>query len=98
MSFSSGSVSFRRFAIIEEEAVAKGNPSGFISKIQKRDVKEIVRQKLDDELRGGKFRRSKLLPILWDLPSQILYCNASTSAAEKLMEIFQRSFGLDLLP
>jgi hypothetical protein len=88
----------KAYQLIEEEAVAKTNPSGFISKNQKRDVKEQVRAKLDDELRSGKFRRSKLVPILWDLPSQTLYCNASAASAEKLMEIFERTFGLSLLP
>ncbi len=86
------------YQIIEEEAVAKNNPSGFISKNQKRDVKDIIGRKLDDELRSGKFRRSKLLPILWDLASGMLYCNAGASVQDKLMEIFERTFGLSLLP
>jgi len=88
----------KAYQLMEEEAVAKTNPSGFISKNQKRDVKETIRAKLDDELRTGRFRRSKLVPILWDLPSQTLYCNASAASAEKLMEIFERTFGLTLLP
>src|SRR6185369_16623324 len=58
----------KAYQIIEEDAVAKTNPSGFISKNQKRDVKESLRGKLEDELRTGKFRRSKVLPILWDVP------------------------------
>ena len=88
----------KAYKIMEEEAVAKTNPSGFISKNQKRDVKETIRAKLDDELRSGKFRMSKMMPIVWDLPSQTLYCNASATSAEKLMEIFERTFGLTLMP
>src|SRR5438067_12803422 len=88
----------RAYQMMEEEAVAKTNPSGFISKNQKRDVKETIRAKLDDELRSGKFRRSKLISILWDLPGQTLYCNASASSAEKLMEIFERTVGFALVP
>lgn len=84
--------------LMEEEAVAASNPSGFISKNQKRDVRETVRRKIDDELRSGKFRRSKLLPVLWDLPAGIVYCNATGSSFEKLAEIFQRSFDLKLQP
>src|SRR3954465_3537127 len=56
----------RAYTAIEEEAAAKGNPSGFISKAQKKDVKDIVRRRLEEELKEGKFRRTKLLPILWD--------------------------------
>lgn len=88
----------RAYAIMEEEAVASTNPSGFISKTQKQDVKEIVRQKVEEELRSGKFRRSKLVPVLWDLATQTLYCSASGKSLEQLMELFERTFGLTLLP
>jgi hypothetical protein len=83
---------------MEEAAAAAENPSGFISKGQKRDVKDVVRRKLDDELRSGKHRRSKLIPMLWDLPGQTLYSPISASALEKLHELFERTFGLTLEP
>jgi hypothetical protein len=88
----------KAWALMEEDAVAADNPSGFISKNQKKDVKDSVRKKIEDELRAGHFRRSKLVPILWDLPSQTLYSSASGKSFEKLAEIFQRTFGLDLVP
>jgi hypothetical protein len=88
----------KAYTMMEEEAAASGNPSGFVSKNQKRDVKESVRRKIEDELRTGQYRRSKLVPILWDLPTQTLYSPASGASFEKLAEIFQRTFGLDLSP
>src|SRR5688572_23980357 len=88
----------RAYAAIEEEAAAATNPSGFISKNQKRDVRDIVRRRVDDELRTGRFRRSKLLPVLWDVPAQILYCAANGPSLEQLMELFERTFGLTLMP
>jgi hypothetical protein len=88
----------KAYQIMEEEAVAAGNPSGFISKSQKKDVKESIRKKVDDELRSGKFRRSKLLSILWDLPTHTLYSSATGKSFEKLAEIFERTFGLNLIP
>lgn len=88
----------KAYALMEEDAVAKGNPSGFISKLQKREVKDVVRRKLDDDLRSGRYRRSKVVPILWDLPSATLYSNASASTQEKLLEIFERTFDLKLEP
>ena len=48
-------------------------------------------------MRSGRFRRSKLLPILWDLPARMVYCSAGGSAFEKLGELFERSLGLKLL-
>ena len=88
----------KAYRLIEAEAVAAANPSGFISKDQKRQVNQTVGRKLDEELRSGRFRRSRLLPVLWDLPNQILYCPASGSALEKLAELFERSFDLKLHP
>ena len=88
----------KAYTIMEEDAVAATNPSGFISKNQRRDVKEIVRGKLEEDLRSGRFRRSKLIPILWDLPTSTVYCSASGASLEKLMELFERTFDLTLHP
>ena len=88
----------KAYQFMEEEAAAAGNPSGFISKNQKRDVKDVVRRKLEEDMRSGRFRRTKLLPVLWDLPSQTLYCSATGANFEKLAELFERTFELKLLP
>jgi hypothetical protein len=86
------------WSTIEEEAVAKGNPSGFISKQQKKLVKDSIGRKIDEELRSGKYRRSKLVPVMWDVQHSVLYGPASLSVREKLMELFNRTFDLDLHP
>ncbi|HXE54275.1 MAG TPA: hypothetical protein VN541_14725 [Tepidisphaeraceae bacterium] len=88
----------KAWQLMEEEAAAANNPSGFISKSQKREVKDSIGRKMDDELRSGRFRRSKLSPVLWDLPGQMLYCPAGGSTFEKLAELFERSVGLALQP
>jgi hypothetical protein len=88
----------KAYQLMEEEAQAAQNPSGFISKNQKRDAKEITARKIEDDLRSGQFRRSKLIQVLWDLPSQTVYCSASASTEEILLEIFERTFKLNLLP
>ena len=82
--------------LMEEAAAAKDNPSGFISKQQKRLAKDATERKLDEELRSGKYRRSKHVPILWDVPNCVVYAPASTAVREKLTEIFERTFGLEL--
>jgi hypothetical protein len=88
----------KAYKLMEEEAAAASNPSGFISKNQKKDVKDTVRRKLEDELRSGRFRRTKLVPVLWDLPSATVYCPASGAVFEKLADLFERTFELKLLP
>lgn len=86
------------YIAMEEEAAAAGNPSGFISRQQKKDVRELVRSRLDDELRSGRYRRSKMVPILWDLATGELRTAAGGKSLEMLHEIFERTFGLSLLP
>ncbi len=94
----------RAYAAMEEQAVAKANgkkkgeKAGFVSKAQKKEIKENVQKRVEEELRGGKFRRSKVLPLLWDLPTQTLYGSASGKGFEMLAELFQRTFELDLQP
>jgi hypothetical protein len=88
----------KAYQLIEEEAVAADNPSGFLSKNQKRDVKESIRNKIEDELKSGKFRRSKLVQVLWDLANHTLYSTATGGSCEKLADLFQRTFKLDLEP
>ena len=84
------------FKLMEEDAAAKGNPSGFISKSQKSQAKDTVRRKIDEELQSGKYRRSKSVSILWDVPAGVVYASISTSAQEYLLELFERTFGLQL--
>jgi hypothetical protein len=88
----------KAFQLMEEQTLAASNPSGFISKQQKKEAKSTVLQKVEDEMRGGRFRRSKVLPLLWDFPSKTLYAAASGKSFEILSEIFERTFGLTLLP
>jgi hypothetical protein len=88
----------RAYKLMEEEAAAAGNPSGLVSRKQKRDARDVVRRKLDDDLRSGQYRRSRLTNVLWDLPNASLYAPATPSAEEKLRELFERTFGLELEP
>lgn len=88
----------KAYQIMEEDAAAKGNPSGFISKLQKKEAKDTVTRKVEEDLRSGRFRKSKLIQILWDIPNQMLYCQAGVSDQEKLLEIFSRTFSLELEP
>jgi len=94
----------RAYAAMEEQALAKANAkkkgekSAFVSKAQKKEIKENVEKRIEEELRTGKFRRSAVLPLLWDLPTQTLYGTASGKSFEMLAELFQRTFELDLQP
>jgi len=88
----------KAYEMMEVESAASQNPSGFASKRQKQDARDIVRRRLDEDLKSGRFRRSRLVPVLWDFTSQTLYSPASQSASENLAELFQRTFELKLEP
>lgn len=88
----------RAYRAEEERKLAAGNPSGHISKAQKVQAKETVRQRVEEELKTGKHRRSKLVPLLWDFNGHTLYTPASGAAYERLAEIFDRTFRLALEP
>ena len=88
----------KAYTLIEEAALAKKNPSGFLSKAQKKEAKETVNQKIEEDMKSGRFRRSKLIPLLWDLPQQTVYASVGGANFEKLAEIFERTFKCDLQP
>jgi hypothetical protein len=82
---------------INEQAAAEGNPSGFASKAQKRDAAEQAEQQVREDLASGRFRRSKAVPVLWDLEQGMLYCGAGTNTAiEQLASLLRTAFNVEL--
>lgn len=85
------------YRAIEEQAVAAGNPSGFASRAQKRDAMDMVDRKLHDEIAEGKYRKSKSIPVLWDLASKQLYLGATSNVAiEQISKLMSFAFAVDL--
>ncbi len=83
---------------MEEDAAAAGNPSGFISKSQKSQAKDAVGRKIDEELQSGKYRRPVTKGVLWDVPAGVVYASISATQQEYLLELFERTFNLQLHP
>lgn len=88
----------KAYEAMEEDAVAATTQNGFVSKAQKKDVKDLVNKRIEEELKSGKFRRSKLVQVLWDLPNNTVYSTASGGSFEKLADLFERTFELKLEP
>lgn len=67
-------------AYYEEDvaAAAKGNPSGFASKNQKKEAKEGARDRIEEEGKDGRWIKHKLVPVLWDLRSGFVYLGSTT--------------------
>lgn len=87
----------RAYMAIELAALAKDNPSGFASAKQKREAREIVMERLQQEAKTGKFRKHKLTPVLWDAATgDVLISSTSTAILSHVVELFGKTFGQNL--
>ena len=86
----------RAYRAMEEQA-AQGDRQ-FLSKSDKRDAKDAADRRIEEEQREGRFKKSKMTPILWDVPAGVVYGPSSITLAEKLYELFDRTYGLSLIP
>jgi hypothetical protein len=79
---------------VELRALAANNPSGLPSARQRREARDVARQRLEAEARDGRFLRRKTYPILWDTRShEVLVGTTSANALERLHGLFQQTFG-----
>ncbi|MHB1424427.1 MAG: hypothetical protein ACYC3I_14745 [Gemmataceae bacterium] len=84
----------RAYAHIELQALAAGNPSGIPSARQKREARELAREKLEEEARDGRFIKRKVYPLLWDaLSNELLVGTTSVTALDRLHALFEDTFG-----
>lgn len=87
----------RAYRIMNEQAAASGNPSGFATKGQKAEAAEAAAGQVNEDLARGVYRKSKVVPLLWDLPQRRLFCGATSGTTqEEVIKLFRTAFGLDL--
>lgn len=78
---------------VELEALAAGNHSGRPSTKQKREARELAQEKLEEESKDGRFKKRKLIPVVWDgLTNEILFGTTSTSEIDRLFSLFEQTF------
>ena len=84
---------------MNEAALAAGNKSGFASRIEKKEAQETADRQIHEDLASGKYRKSKIVHLLWDLSQKVVYCGTPTDkVVEQLADQFKRSFNVDLEP
>src|SRR5690606_35532297 len=82
------------YRLQNELAAAQMNPSGFATKAQKREAKELAGRQIHEDLAAGKFRSSKSVPLLWDLGAGVLYCGATGNTVhEQVSRLMREAFG-----
>ncbi len=87
----------RAYYAVELKALAKNNPSGFASARQKREAKEIARERLEQESKDGRYKKRKCVPVLWDrLTNEVLFGATSLTQVDRLCSLFNQTFGSEL--
>jgi hypothetical protein len=89
----------RAYAALELQAQASKNPSGLPSARQRREARDVARQRIEDEAKDGRFLRRKAYPVLWDAQSNELLVGAtSATVVDRLHTLFERTFGQSFEP
>lgn len=84
---------------INEKAAAGGNPSGFATRVQKKEATDMANDQVREELASGKYRRSKTIPVLWDLKNEQLYCGALGNRVREMLAVqMHNAFNVELNP
>lgn len=84
---------------MNEQAAAAASPTGFASKAEKRNAKDLAGRQVNEDLASGKFRKSKSVQIVWDLANNRIYCgNSASSVVEQLVKVMRQSFSVELQP
>jgi len=87
----------RAYYAVELKALSKNNPSGFPSARQKREAKEIARERLEQEAKDGRYKKRKCIPVLWDrLTNEVLFGATSLTQIDRLCGLFEQTFGMEL--
>lgn len=87
----------RAYYAVELKALSKNNPSGFASARQKREAKEIARERLEQEAKDGRYKKRKCIPVLWDkLTNEVLFGATSLTQVDRLCSLFEQTFGHEL--
>jgi hypothetical protein len=86
----------RAYYQVELKALSKDNPSGIPSAKQKREAKELARDRLEEEAKDGRFRKDATFPVLWDRRRKEVLFAGSASQAERFEVLFEKTFGATL--
>ncbi len=87
----------KAYTQVELEGLAAGNPSGQPSQRQKREARDLARERLEREAQDGRFLRRKAYPVLWDaISNEILLGATASTVVERFVPLFQQTFGHSL--
>ena len=84
---------------VNEQAMIEGNATGFASKSQKREARELADRQVQEDLAAGRFRKSKHIRVMWDFKGGVIYCESCTDAVvQQLVRLMRSAFSVQLDP
>src|SRR5262249_40147637 len=87
----------RAYTAVELQAAAEKNTSGRPSARQRREARDLARDRLEEEAKDGRFLKRKAYPVLWDaLSNELLVGTTAMTVVDRLVTHFQETFGLGI--
>ncbi|MFW6337196.1 MAG: hypothetical protein ACOC3G_08715 [Phycisphaeraceae bacterium] len=85
----------RAYRRINEQAARDQSATGFASKRELREARELAERQVREDVAAGKFRKSKTVPLLWDFKRRELLCGTTTQAAiDNAARLLHEAFGV----
>ncbi|MCA9289707.1 MAG: hypothetical protein KDA25_01175 [Phycisphaerales bacterium] len=89
----------RAYRAMAEQERAAASPTGIIGRSEKAAARDDADRQCHEELASGTYRRSKMIPVLWDLSRQIVLAPAFGDAVvTALRDLMFQTFEVRLVP
>lgn len=87
----------KAYTEMELAALSADNPSGLPTKQQKKEAKEAALARCEAEAKDGRFRRSKVVPFLWDARQSLVWlASGSNGVIDHFRILFEAAFDTTL--
>jgi len=89
----------RAYRALAESVYEADSNTGFISRRERQAAREEAEDRCRRELASGRFRRSKMIDVLWDLPRGVVLAPATgDDVVAGLRALFEETFDVTLRP
>lgn len=87
------------YRALAEEARRRDSPTGAVGRHDRREARAEADERLREELAAGKYRRSTLVPVLWDVRRRLVLAPAASEAKRTALDgLFGETFDASLHP
>lgn len=88
---------FKAYYATELAGLAKNNPSGHPSALNRREAKEAALDRVEQEAKDGRFKRRKLIDVIWDRQrNEVFFGSTSSAHAVRMATLFEATFDVKL--